>query len=120
MTLSQVVKLIAEEFSLPLGEIENTKYVMPKKLYEDKSLMDIITDCIQITAIATKKIYVLFDNFGKLTLKEIGNMKSKYILGSESFVTDYTYDTSIEESYNYIKLQSSKQKNRKRRHLYCT
>lgn len=104
MTLSQVVKLIAEEFSLPLGEVENTKYVMPKKLYEDKSLMDIITDCIQITAVATKKIYVLFDNFGKLSLKEINNMKSQFVLGSESFVTDYTYDTSIEESYNYIKL----------------
>lgn len=104
MTLTQVVKLIAEEFALPLGDLENTGHILPKKLYDDKTLMDIITDCIRITAVATKKIYVLFDEFGKLNLKEIGNMKSRFILGSDSFVTDYTYDTSIEEAYNYIKL----------------
>lgn len=103
-TCSDALNVIAGEFKLPLGTIEDTEYIMPEKLYDDKSLLDIITDCITVTAIATKKIFVLYDDFGKLSLKEINNLKSRYVIGNASFGLDYTYTTSIIDSYNYIKL----------------
>lgn len=103
-TASQVIKIIAQEFGIPINIIEDTGYVMPKKLYDDKSLLDIITDCITATSIAINRIFVLFDDFGSISLKEISHMKSKYVIGNESFGMDYVYTTSITDSYNYIKL----------------
>lgn len=105
MKLSDVVRLMAAEFNLTAGDIEDTGYVMPDKIYEEKTLLDIINDCITITAVATGKIYVLFDGVNQLCLKEIGNMVSAYTLSGKDFIQrDYTYTTSIDESYNYVKL----------------
>lgn len=105
MKLSDVVRLMASEFNLTVGDIEDTGYIMPDKIYEEKTLLDIISDCITITALATGKIYVLFDGVNQLCLKEIGHMVSQYTLSGDDFVQrDYTYTTSIDESYNYIKL----------------
>ena len=56
------------------------------------------------TTVKTKKVYTLYDDAGKLTLKESSNMISNYVLGNKSLATTYTYKTSIEESYNYVKL----------------
>lgn len=104
MTASKILTQIANEFELPVGEIEDTKYVLSDKIYEDKTLLDIATDALMRTSVQTGKVYVLFDELGSISLKEVENRKSPYIIGNKSFATDYTYITSIEDSYNYIKL----------------
>lgn len=50
------------------------------------------------------KCYVLFDDVGRLSLKELAEMKSRYKLSGDDLVTNYTYTTSIDDSYNYVKL----------------
>lgn len=103
-TASQRIRQMANEFNLPVGEIEEISHILPDKIYEDKTLLDIMTDSLMETAVATGKIYTLFDDRGKITLKESKNMINKNVIGNKSFATDYTYKTSIENSYNYIKL----------------
>lgn len=103
-TLTSVVKKIAGDFWLTQGVIEETGHVMEEKLYEGQGLFDIITDCITLTALATQKIFVLYDDAGKLTLRETMSLLSPNVLSPDSFARDYTYKTSIEESYNVIKL----------------
>lgn len=107
-TLSDIIKLIAGEFGLIIGEIACTKHVLPDTLYEDKTLLEIIIDVLDKTNLAEKTVYVFFDDFGKLTLKKAEDMKAKVIISLDSLLMDCTYETSINESYNYIKIVKPK------------
>lgn len=100
----KIITIMANEFKLPIGELANTGFILPDKLYEDKTLLDIATDALMQTTVKTGKVFNLFDDVGKLALKESGTMLQKEIIGNRSFATDYTYETSIENSYSYIKL----------------
>ena len=54
--------------------------------------------------INTGKIYVLYDHVGKVTLKNVENMKLNVTLDQDT-AQDYDYKTSIDgETYNQIKL----------------
>lgn len=103
-TLGSVVKRIAKDFQLTQGEIEDPGHIMKPKIYEDQTLLDIITDCITITGVATNKIYVLYDGVNKLCLKEVDHMQSSRTLDLLSIIRSYTYSTSIEDAYNVVKL----------------
>ena len=103
-TASELIKMIAKDFNLKCGYIENTKYKIAQKIEEDKSLIDIILNALDETLAMTGKLYVLYDNFGKLTLKNIENLAFDLVLDTSTF-EDYNYKTSIDdEVYNQIKL----------------
>ena len=53
---------------------------------------------IDITTEATKNLYVLYDDYGKLTLKNINDMRVDFLIDSEtaenfSFTSDIDKDT---------------------------
>ncbi len=103
-TASELIKMIAKDFNLKCGYIENTKYKIAQKIEEDKSLIDIILNALDETLAMTGKLYVLYDNFGKLTLKNIEDLAFDLVLDTSTF-EDYSYKTSIDdEVYNQIKL----------------
>ncbi len=104
MSASGIINLIAGEFGLTLGDVVDTGYILPAKIYEEATLLDIITDSVRQTVIATGKVYNFYDDAGKLALKEPKDMASQYIIGNGSLATDYTYATAISDAYNYIKL----------------
>lgn len=104
-TLSSVVQTIAKDYNLTTGIIEDTKHVLEDKLYEGQSLFDIITDCITLTAVATQKIYILYDGVNQLCLREMDNLKIETpVITPENLAREFTYKTSIEDSYNIVKL----------------
>lgn len=103
-TASELIKMIAKDFNLNLGYIENTKYKIAQRVEEDKSLIDIILNALDETLAMTQKIYVLYDNNGKLMLKNIEDMAFNLLLDNET-IQDFSYESSIdEEVYNQIKL----------------
>ena len=106
----KIIKTVSGEFNLIAGSIANTGAVLADKLYKEKSLLEIITDSVQRTNVQTGKIYVFYDNFGKLSLKESKDMTAKTILSKGGNIESYNYTTSLEESYNRVKLV---QKNKK-------
>ena len=105
MTAGGIVKKISEDFRLKWGMIANTKYAIRDFIWDNGTCIDAITEALQHTAVGTEIIYNFFDDYGNLCLKAAKDMKSKYILGDQSFVESYNYTTSIDdEVYNYIKL----------------
>lgn len=100
---SEVITMLANDFKLTLGEIEDTKFIIQKRLEDNVSLFDIIQRALGITLQNTKKLYVLYDDVGKLTLKDIEKMKLDITI-DESISENFSYKTSIENSYNQIKL----------------
>ena len=101
---SELIKMIAKDFNLKCGSIADTKYKIAQKIEEDKSLIDIILNALDETLAMTGKLYVLYDEFGKLTLKNIEDMAFDLVLDN-STIEDFTYKSSIDdEVYNQIKL----------------
>ncbi len=106
-TLAEVVSMIAEDFRLNIGELAETSYKIPSRIEEDKSLFDIIQAAIDETLKNTATLYVLYDDFGGLTLKNVEDMKLDILIDGET-AQSYDYTSSIDgETYNKVKLSKS-------------
>ena len=108
-TASQFIKMIAADFSLNLGAIEDTSYIIPSRIEENTSLFDMIENALDITLRNAKEMYVLYDDFGKLTLKNISSMyvgkPGAYLMIDEETGENFEYTSSIDsDTYNKIKL----------------
>lgn len=112
VTASDIVKKIADDFSLNTGAIQNSEYVIASRIEENQSLFDIILNAVDITRKATAREFVLFDDFGKLTFKETSDMCLPFaVLDEDKSVIDFTVVTDIDsDTYNRVKLLRSDQR----------
>lgn len=102
---SDILRQICEEYGIQLGTVEDTEYAIPTFIKEDKECLDIINQAIELTSVANNKRYVLYDDAGKICLRDIANLKLNVVLGDKSYVYDFEYTTDIDkDTYNQIKL----------------
>lgn len=103
-TASQVIKTVAKRMNLKCGTIADTKYKM-SAIEEGSECFDIIQDALDNTMLEKSQIYVLYDNCGKLTLKNISNMKRNSCVVDVETAQDYSLETSIDSNtYNRVKI----------------
>lgn len=103
-TASELIKMIAGDFNLNLGSIEDTGFKIAQRVEDNKTLFDIIYNALDLTLISTGKLFVLYDDFGKLTLKNIESMKLDTII-DEDTAENFDYTSSIDgDTFNQIKL----------------
>lgn len=113
-TASDVVKMIAADFKLNVGTIEDTEYIIASRVEDNKTLFDIIQNALDLTLQNRKKLYILYDDFGKLTLKNVESMKLNLMIDDET-AENYSYTSSIDgETYNKIKLSYENKETGKR------
>lgn len=113
-TASEVVQMLAKDFNLQCGTMEDTKFKIESRVEDNQTLFDVIQNALDLTLQNKKEMYVLYDDFGKLTLKNIGNMKVG-ILIDEDTGENFDYTSSIDgETYNKIKLVYNNEKTGKR------
>lgn len=104
-TAGDIIKQIAEDLQVDLGEIENTGYRIPSLIASDQSCIDIIQDALNQTLLNTGVLYTLYDNGTGLSLKSSGEWFSTVLLGDKSYLTNYKYSTDIDTNvYNSVKL----------------
>ncbi len=103
-TAADIVKGVAKLNNIKCGEIADTSYIIPSRSEENSMYLDMIQNALDDTLLMTKKMYVLYDDYGKLTLKDAENMKIDVLLDSES-AENYNYESTIDnDTYNQIKL----------------
>lgn len=101
---SQVIKELAEDFELQVGELADTGFVIEKRREQNTTILDMMQNALDITMIHTSKMYVLYDDCGKLMLKDLEQMQTGILVDSET-AQDYDYSISIDKNtYNLIKL----------------
>lgn len=101
----QILKQIADDFKLKTASLPNTGYAIPSMVEDGQTLFDIVLKALDYTLINSKKMYVLWDDFGKLTLSNVEDQKLDLLIGDESLATGYTYEEDIDsEAYNKVKL----------------
>ena len=103
-TAADVIRMIAEDFQLNVGDLEDTGYTIGSRVEDNQTLFDIIQTALDETVKATSQMYVLYDDVGKLTLKNIGSMKLGLLI-DEDTAGDFDYKSSIaSQTYDKIKL----------------
>ena len=73
-TASQFIQMIAADFSLNTGTLEDTGFVIASRVEDNTSLFDMIENALDLTLQNSKEMFVLYDDFGKLTLKNLSSM----------------------------------------------
>lgn len=100
----QVIKMIAERFNLNCGKLASTAYKM-SAVEDDTTLFDMIQNALDNTLMVKNKVYVFYDQVGKLRLTNVADMKVNDCLIDEETGQDFTYKTTIDDGvYNQIKL----------------
>lgn len=116
---SDIVKMIAEDYKLSLGTIEDTNYVISERVEDDQSLFDIIQNALDLTLVGTTTLYVLYDQGGKLCLRNANNMKLDFVV-NEATAEDFDYTSSIDdETYNEIELYYDNDETNKREYYHA-
>jgi hypothetical protein len=108
-TASQFIKMIAADFALNVGTIEDTGFVIASRVEDNTSLFDMIENALDLTLTNSKEMFVLYDDAGKLTLKNISSMyvgePGAYLMIDEETGENFEYTSSIDtDTYNKIKL----------------
>lgn len=111
----EILNRIASDFNLKIGIVENTGYTIPSMVEDGQTLLDIIYKALDWTLVNTGEMFILYDDFGKLNLKNIKNMELDIKLGDKNLVTSYRYSTDIDkDTFNKIKLVKDNKKTGKR------
>lgn len=103
-TVGEIVRMIANDRQLNIGEIKDSKYKIPSLTKENASFFDIIMQAIEMTTQATGEMFILYDKFGKLTLSRLEDMKRNVII-DDTVISDYDYESTIDkQTYNMVRV----------------
>ena len=106
-TAAELLKMLAADYRLETGVIENTGYIIPYRIEDNVTLLDIMYNATELTRKYTGREYVLFDDAGKLCLKSSQSMKCDYYVCAQSCI-DFDYASSIDrDTYTSVKLVHS-------------
>lgn len=109
-TAAQFIKMIAADFSLNVGTIEDTPFVIASRVEDNVTLFDMIENALDLELQNNGNMYVLYDDFGKLSLKFLGNMyvgdnSSGYLMVDAETGENFEYTSTIDsDTYNKVKL----------------
>lgn len=108
-TADQLLRMIAADYALNVGTLENTGYVIESRVEENTSLFEMVENALDLTLTNTGEMFVLYDDFGKLTLKHLSSMSvgqpGAYLMLDEETGENFEYTSSIDDNtYNKIKL----------------
>ncbi len=105
ITAKHAIAIICNDFKLVTGEFQDTGYKLPSLIFDNKNILDIVSDLLTCTMTKTKQIFILKDNAGLIELRNIYNNISDIIIDPECNMFEYDYTRSIDDNtYNQIKL----------------
>lgn len=111
-TAEAIIRSIARDFQLTVGELAITSYTIPKYRGANKALIDIFQDVLDMTMENEKsaegkqyhKLYVLYDDFGTLVVKRLEDLLVPILIDNET-AEDFEYESTIDkDTYNRVKL----------------
>lgn len=103
-TAQQIITALCKDFNLTTGTMDSTNYVIPAIAEENKSALDIVLTVLEETLLNTGNMFVLYDDFGKLVLKNCANMLSTTLIMKDT-AENFDYTSSIDdETYNSVVL----------------
>lgn len=112
-TAGDVLKMIAADYNLKVGNLDETGRLLSRN-EKDKTLFDIILNALDLTMIYTGKMFILYDDVGKMVLRDVEGMKLQVTIDQDT-AQDYDFKISIDsDTYNRIKVYIDDEETKKR------
>ncbi len=103
-TADEVIRELANDYELAVGELDATGYVIEKRRESNATILDMCQTALDLTMLHTNRLYVLYDDCGKLMLKDLENMQADILIDADT-AQNYSYEGSIDKNtYNLVKL----------------
>lgn len=103
-TAGELAAMIAANYGMNPGVIADTIWKIPFRSEDNQTLLDMISNALDLTLQNTGDLYILYDKFGKLNLTFLGDMFVPIVIDEETG-QNYGYESSIDsDTYNKIKL----------------
>lgn len=101
-----VLRMIAMDFKLNIGVLEDSEYVIDQRVENNQKLVDIINNAIELTYKNKGILMVVYDDGGYIQMRNVLNMKLPFMLaGEDTGLINYKYSSDInEDTYNKVKL----------------
>ncbi|TLS51748.1 hypothetical protein FE782_12590 [Paenibacillus antri] len=110
MKASAVLAKLCADFSIPVGAIKDTEYVIPYMVCDEETLFDMAKKALGITYRHQGVRYSLFSREGKVQLVPYKENTRKWVIESGLNLIDYSYGESIENTVTKVKLQGGEEK----------
>ena len=109
-TAGELIQMIAKDYMMQTGTIEETGFKIKSRVEENTSLFDMIQNALDMTLENQKYMYVMYDDFGKIALKVLDNMRLNLLIDEETG-ENFDYTSSIDSNtYNKVKLTYDNEK----------
>ena len=109
-TAGELIQMIAKDYMMQTGTIEDTGFKIKSRVEENTSLFDMIQNALDMTLENQKYMYVMYDDFGKIALKGLDNMRLNLLIDEETG-ENFEYTSSIDSNtYNKVKLTYDNEK----------
>lgn len=103
-TAGELIQMIASDFNMQTGTIEDTGFKIASRVEDNTALFDMIQNALDLTLQNKKEMYVMYDDFGSISLKNIASMQLNLLIDEET-AENFDYTSSIDsDTYNRVKL----------------
>lgn len=103
-TADALIGMLCADFNLAVGTLEDTGHTIVDQVEENATLFDMVGDALDLTITNTGELYILYDDFGSVTLQNIANLMVPIVVDSDT-AEDFKYTSSIDsDTYNRIRL----------------
>lgn len=117
-TLEERLREMAKKNNLRTGRIDTTGAYLPSKIYDNKTMGDVLQDGIDQLLRNTGRKFMIRDNFGELELINISTLKTNLVVTGGSLLSTFNYEESIDsDTYNQVKIIKDN-KDTKKREVY--
>lgn len=97
-------KSICQTQGLAHKVLDNSSYNCAAVVEDKHTYFSMLSEAIEETRINQGVRYGVWDNYGTLEFLNLNRGITKLLIGDESLMTDYTYEASIDKSYNSVKV----------------
>lgn len=99
-----IFRHVCQLAQVPSQVIDMGNYWCPEMIQDQTSYFSMIQHALDLTLINAGQWLVLQDNLTRLEIVDVLRMDTPILIGDNSLATDYTYKSSIEDTFNQIKL----------------
>lgn len=99
-TLGETLAYICGKLNIEIGEIANTGHHLTR-VEENAQYWEMILNAVDETVLTTGRYYIIYDKFGKITMKDNREQIVEFLLDKETCIK-FSYGSDIVNSYNRV------------------
>ncbi|WP_127529243.1 XkdQ/YqbQ family protein [Paenibacillus kobensis] len=101
---SSIVKRLCNQYAIPMGQIDDTGFIIPKLIYRDKTLYEMMITSLTVSEKQNGKRFYIVSREGKLHLLARKDQEVRWVLENGSNILSASYSQSIEDMRTQVKV----------------